>query len=368
MEERYGRNLKANFADKAKIAVRKRIASLMSEQLKQSATEGELVTEEDVYLFPCGMSAIFNTHRLMLEAFSNRKSVCFGFPYLDTLKILQKFGPGCYFLGHGDSADIDRLEQILDKHLRERDPILALFCEFPSNPLLKSPDLKRLRFLADKHGFMIVVDETIGNFVNVQVLQWADVIVSSLTKVFSGDSNVMGGSLVLNPRRAFYQTLKEVLSRSYEDLLWCEDAIYLERNSRTFRDRIKTIDENAETICDFLKNHPKVVQVFYPKFSTPSNYRTYKTPTGGYGGLFSMVLASEEGAAQFFDRLPCAKGPSLGTNFTLACPYTILAHYSELEWAEQYGVSKNLVRVSVGLECKEQLLSTFRSALDAVGS
>ena len=72
-------------------------------------------------------------------------------------------------------------------------PILALFTEFPSNPLLRSPNLPRLRALADKYDFLIVVDETVGNFVNVSVLPYADIVVSSLTKVFGGDSNVMGG-------------------------------------------------------------------------------------------------------------------------------------------------------------------------------
>lgn len=111
------------------------------------------------------------------------------FPYTDTLKILQKFGAGCHFYGQGDDKSIDELETLLASGER----ILALFCEVPSNPLLKSPDLKRLRQLADEYDFMIVVDETIGNFCNVGVLEYADMVVSSLTKVFSGDSNVMGG-------------------------------------------------------------------------------------------------------------------------------------------------------------------------------
>jgi cystathionine gamma-synthase len=58
---------------------------------------------------------------------------------------------------------------------------------------LTSPDLARIRSLADKYDFGVVIDETIGNFLNVNVLPYADVVVSSLTKVFSGDSNVMGG-------------------------------------------------------------------------------------------------------------------------------------------------------------------------------
>jgi cystathionine gamma-synthase len=121
----------------------------------------------------------------------------FSFPYTDTLKILQKWSPGCHFLGHGLDCSIDELETILKTSSRLLDsahsPILALFTEFPSNPLLRSANLPRLRALADEWGFLIVIDETVGNFYNVQVLPYADIVVSSLTKVFSGDSNVMGG-------------------------------------------------------------------------------------------------------------------------------------------------------------------------------
>lgn len=111
------------------------------------------------------------------------------FPYLDTLKILEKWGPGCLFYGIGDSSDLDDLEQ----RCKSGERFLALFCEFPSNPLLRSPDLCRIRSLADRFDFAVVIDETIGNFLNVHVLPFADVVVSSLTKVFSGDCNVMGG-------------------------------------------------------------------------------------------------------------------------------------------------------------------------------
>lgn len=69
---------------------------------------------------------------------------------------------------------------------------------------------------------------------------------------------------------------------------------------------------------------------------------------------------------RFFDVIDTAKGPSLGTNFTLTSPYTILAHYGELEWAAQYGVEANLVRVSVGLEDTEALVGIFGGALEAL--
>ena len=85
------------------------------------------------------------------------------------------------------------LEQILEGG----EKILALFCEFPSNPLLKSPDIFRIRQLADKYDFVVVIDETIGNFLNLNLLPYADILVSSLTKLFSGDGNVMGGRYVV---------------------------------------------------------------------------------------------------------------------------------------------------------------------------
>ena len=59
------------------------------------------------------------------------------------------------------------------------------------------------------------------------------------------------------------------------------------------------------------------------------------------------------------------QGPGFGTNFTLACPYTLLAHYHELDWAASCGVEASLVRVWVGLDPPEHLLEVFGSALDA---
>jgi hypothetical protein len=94
--------------------------------------------------------------------------------------------------------EIDKLETLLEEESKRSSspPLLALFTENPSNPLLRSANLPRLRALADKYDFLLVVDETIGNFVNVEVLPYADIVVSSLTKIFSGDANVMGGRCV----------------------------------------------------------------------------------------------------------------------------------------------------------------------------
>ncbi|KAJ1680155.1 Cystathionine gamma-synthase [Spiromyces aspiralis] len=375
MEERFGRNINLQYAAQAKVAVRRRIAGVLrdGEAVEPGALANSRgvrgLSEDDVYLTSSGMGAIFHTHRALLEALGHdRKSVCFGFPYTDTLKVLEKFGPGAYFFGHGEGADYDRLEEAIKTEEDAGQRILAVFTECPSNPLLKTADLPRLRRLADAYGFALVIDETIGSFVNIDTLSWADVVASSLTKAFSGDSNVMAGSIVLNPNRRFYAQIKQALGRLYEDNLWCEDALFLERNSRNFCERVATINRNAEFLCEMLRSHPSVAAVHYPKYTTPDLYNIIKrdSPGAGYGGLLSVIFKDEADARIFYDSLDCCKGPSLGTNFTLVSPYTILAHFNELEWARQYGVTSHLIRVSVGLERQDQLLQIFGTALDAI--
>jgi cystathionine gamma-synthase len=104
--------------------------------------------------------------------------------------------------------------------------------------------------------------------------------------------------------------------------------------------------------------------VFYPKHNpSRGNYDAFRTAEGGYGGLLSVVFHNDAHAITFYDAIDTAKGPSLGTNFTLTSPYTILAHYTELEWAAKYGVEKGLVRISVGLEEMEPLVGMFETAL-----
>jgi cystathionine gamma-synthase len=236
--------------------------------------------------------------------------------------------------------------------------------EFPSNPLCKSPDLKRLRALADQFDFLLLVDETVGTFVNVNVLPYADMVMSSLTKLFSGDSNVMGGSIVVNPSSRYFSQLMQGFQSEYKDTFWCEDAVYLERNSRDFKKRSTIASANAERLADALKAHPKIKTVFYPKYTKPEVYNQCKRSDGAYGSLLSVVFHVSQHAIDFYDAIRCAKGPSLGTNFTLASPYVILAHYGELDWAELYGVDRHLVRISVGLEDFEQLLHVVISALE----
>ena len=306
------------------------------------------------------MAAIYDAFRLCKQQKPGTKCVQFGFPYTDTIKIQQKFGSGVHFYERASVEDLDRLQQLISSG----EPINGIFCEFPSNPLLVSPDLKKLRELADLADCPLIIDDTIGSFVNVNVLDIADVVVTSLTKMFSGQGNVMGGSLLLNPNGRHYKRLHGALDEIYEDIVCGEDAIILEANSRDYEARTLQMGRTAEAICDYLAGHPMVERVYYPKYQRPELYNAFKRSGGTYGPLFSVLIKDAPAyTATFFDQLRVCKGPNLGTNFTLACPYTILAHYEELDTVESQGVSRYLVRVSAGLEKPADLVQRFAEAL-----
>lgn len=158
VEERFGRNLDLSLAQQAKTAMRRRIAGTLAHNVNidlgkdllperaEPSSRGLVaqhgLTEDDIYLYPNGINAIFNTHRLLMSARGrDLKSISFGFPYVDTLKILQKFGPGCIFYGFASEEELDDLERRLESGER----YLGLFCEFPGNPILTCPNLRRIR-------------------------------------------------------------------------------------------------------------------------------------------------------------------------------------------------------------------------------
>ncbi|MBP8130420.1 MAG: PLP-dependent transferase [Candidatus Hydrogenedentes bacterium] len=313
----------------------------------------------DVFLYPTGIAALAEAHRMLQACAPNLKSVQAGFPYVDVLKVQTETAPGVHFFPSGDAEHIGEVEALL---ARER--VSGVICEFAGNPLLTSVDVLRLAGTVRQQGVPLVVDETLGTYVNVDLRTCADAIVTSLTKYVAGAGDVMAGSLTLNGASPFHDRFAAFLRERHEDLLWEEDASVLETYARDFPERMQAINRGGEQLADFLAAHPKVERLYYPKYTTPRHYEQVHRPGGGFGGLLSIVLKNADASApRFYDALRVNKGPSLGTNFTLACPYTLLAHYGELEQVEALGVSRNLIRVSVGLEPPEDLLHRFEEAL-----
>ena len=345
------------------------------EKLQERISSWTNVDTDNIFLVPSGMATIYkalrSARRLQMQKNPSSlggTSIVFGFPYLDTLKMCSRkeFSPaGVEFFGKGDENDLRLLERILQE--RNENSWSAVFTEVPSNPLLQCPDLEALRDLADTHGFCVVVDDTIGNFLNVDLIEsgLADVVCTSLTKLISGRGDAIAGSVITNPNTEKGRWMKEDMAKDTDAYggLHEADALAMVHNSRDFPERNTRINQTTERLADFLQDHPDVDTVWYPKFVAPL-YTKYQHVNGGYGGLFSMHLGSHICQRTFYDLLDVAKGPSLGTNFTLVCPYTLLAHYHELDFALSHNVPPNLIRVAVGLEDYNELKEKFEYALD----
>ncbi len=314
--------------------------------------------EADVFLAPTGMAAQFAALQAVMQRSPGRATAQLGFPYVDTLKLQQKLGHGGVLLHH-----LERTEEELRGLLRQQ-PLAACFCEIPGNPLLGSADVRRISPVLREHRVPLVVDDVVATPANVDLSDYADLIATSLTKFIVGSGDAMGGALICNPRSPLYQELKPIVSARHEELLWGEDATVLDAQARGFPERMNQHNRNGLLLAERLGAHPAVERVWYPKWEFSDAYEAVRRKDGGWGALVTFLPRSGEArSAGIYDRLEICKGPSLGTVFTLACPFTLLAHYTELEWAESCGVSRYLIRISVGLEDPEDLWQRLERAL-----
>ena len=314
--------------------------------------------EDDVFLTPTGMAAQFAALQAVMQRSPGRPTAQLGFPYVDTLKLQQKLGHGGILLHHLDSIETE-LQDLL-----RRQPLAACFCEIPGNPLLGSADVRRITPIRREHGVPLVADDVVATPTNVDLSAHADLIATSLTKFIAGTGDVMGGALICNPRSPFYHELKPIISSQHEELLWGEDAVVLDTQARGFPERMKRHNQNGLLLAERLRRHPAMERVWYPKWEFSEAYEAVRRPDGGWGALVTFLPKRGDTTSQgIYDRLAFCKGPSLGTIFTLACPFTLLAHYTELEWAESCGVSRHLIRISVGLEDPEDLWQRLERAL-----
>ena len=314
--------------------------------------------EDDVFLAPTGMAAQFAALQAALQRSPGLPTAQLGFPYVDTLKLQQKIGHDGILLHH-----LENIESEL-KSLVHRQPLAACFCEIPGNPLLGSADVRRISPICRQHCVPLVADDVVATPANVDLSPHADLVATSLTKFLAGAGNVMGGALICNPKSPFYHELKPIISTRHEELLWGEDAAVLDAQVRGFPERMKRHNQSGLVLAERLRRHPAVERVWYPKWEFQEAYDGVRRHGGGWGALITFLPKhGETRSPVIYDGLAFCKGPSLGTVFTLACPFTLLAHYTELEWAESCGVSRYLIRISVGLEDVEALWQRLEQAL-----
>ncbi len=329
--------------------------------LKQQLAEFSGAELDDHFIYESGMAGIFSAYRAVMNLFPSKKTLQLEFPYVDALKVQQRFGNGVVFLYDAEGEDFDAAVRRI-----QEGEFAAVFCEVPSNPLLRTVNLPRVSEACRQGGVPLVVDDTVASSVNLEVLKYADLVTTSLTKWVSGVGDVMAGLVTLNEESVWATEFRSFFNEDTDggSRLYAGDCLALTANMRSYRARVMASNVNGELVADYLHEHPAVGRVWYPKYNTPHEYNLIRRENSGYGGLVSFTLKQPRKMPKVYDALELCKGPSLGTEFTLASPYTMLAHYFELDWAEACGVSPNLLRLSVGIEDGEVIIGALARALD----
>jgi cystathionine gamma-synthase len=313
-----------------------------------------------VSVFATGMSAVTAVMRSLPGVAAGRKTLQLEFPYVDSLKVQERIGNGVVFLNETEGESFDEALRRI-----RRGEFAAVFTEVPSNPLLRCPDLPRVSEACREGGTPLVVDDSSVGPSNVRVLPWADVVTCSLTKWLSGTGDVMGGVVVVRSDSEFADDLAHSIRQESELTapMYVGDAQVMLSNLKGYPARMETPNRNALRLVELLVDHPAVANVWHPSITHRERYEAVMSPQGGFGPLISFALKSPKKTARFFDKLAVSKGPSFGTPFTLACPYVMLAHYRELDWAEGCGIPRHLIRVSCGNEDMNLLREVFEQAL-----
>ncbi len=333
-------------------------------------TNAECVTDPgvkagDIFLHLTGMASIYNAHRMITKQGKGKKTIQFGVSYASSRRIQYEFNgtAGATYVPYNSEDNIAKLESEL-----ANGNVSAIFCEVPNNPLLHTIDLPRLKRITDQYDVPLVIDNTIGTWLDVDVTPYADIIVTSLTKSFTGRGNVMGGALTLNPLSKYYADYHAYLLEHHKDHLYIRDALEIEKQSRTFELRVGRMNAKALELVELLRTCPAVKQVNHPSVIYTDVYNKIKKPNGSYGSLLSFTMNSPEYAIKLYDNLQGYKGQSLGMEFTIAFMYGIFANPDKQNPTvlnlniDPIALDPLMIRVSVGCEGLNPV-QDFRQAL-----
>lgn len=240
-----------------------------------------------------------------------------------------------------------------------------IWIETPTNPLLKIADIRAIAAVARKAGVPLAVDNTFASPYFQRPLELgADIAVHSTTKYLAGHSDVIGGA-VITSNKSVYENL-----RFHQNAAgavpgpW--DCWLVLRGIKTLAVRMREHEANALYLARSLKNHSMVSEIYYPGLPSDPGHRLARRQMSGFGGMISIELAGGIKAVdRFLSRLKLfILAESLGGVESLVCYPPGMTHGSLPPGERQKrGIKDNLVRLSVGLENREDLLNDLKNAL-----
>ncbi|MFN0152575.1 MAG: cystathionine gamma-synthase [bacterium] len=273
-------------------------------------------------------------------------------------QVLEKFGLEFSFV---NTSDLGETKRAIRKNTR------VLFIETPTNPMMIVSDIAALAQIAREAGVLLVVDNTfLSPYFQQPIALGADVVVHSSTKYLGGHSDIIGGFVATNDdamaeHLAFIQKAVGAVPAPF-------DAWLILRGTKTLAVRMKQHEENARAIVGFLaESGPArgVQKVLYPGLPGHPGHEIAKRQATGFGAMISFVVESRARAAEIIGRMRVfSLAESLGGVESLVCHPGEMTHASvAAAERERIGISDGMIRLSVGIEDKEDLLADLAESL-----
>lgn len=326
---------------------------------------------DDIYLFRGGMSAFyagFQCLRDIQETKGKSVWVQLGWLYVDTIRVLEKWAvPGKEPVVFHQVLDLDALERLF---AARGDAIAGVVTEIPTNPLVQTTDVPRLREICSRFDAALILDPTMASPHNVNILPYSDLHINSLTKYASHEADTLLGAVGLNAQSPFYDGLKAQLPH-YRVAPHGRDLRRLAHMIHRYPEIVDRVNTTTPEVVEWLQQHPSVETVWWARSpATVDQFNHIAHKSGGPGCMISFKLKVP--IQPFYDRLRMAKTPSFGACFSMVCPFLYLAHFDLVKspqgrrQLEAAGIPPDLIRLSIGLEPAAEIIACLSEALSPV--
>jgi cystathionine beta-lyase/cystathionine gamma-synthase len=317
----------------------------------------ELEGTDAALLFSSGMAAITTSLLSLVKAGDHivAQRDIYGGVIKFLSQWLPKLGIETTFV---DTNDIEQHERALRPNTK------ILHIESPTNPNVRVVDLEKIATLARKHGLITTIDSTFSTPINCRPAEWGiDLVLHSGTKYYGGHSDIICGIA------AGRSDLIEQIHHTRTTLGCCMDphAVFLLlRGIKTLAVRVERQNQSALRIAEFLSQHPKVTRVHYPLLKDHADYAIAKKQMAGAGCVVSFeVEGTGEDACRVGEALSLfTLAPSLGGVDSLVSIPVLTSHAMIApELRKKMGVTEQMIRLSVGIEHVEDLITDLEKGL-----
>lgn len=271
--------------------------------------------------------------------------------------VFEKYGIKFHFIGMNDAS---KIEDYINENTK------LIWVETPTNPMMNIIDIKVAGQIAKKYNAWLAVDNTFATpYLQNPLDLGADIVMHSVTKYLGGHSDVVMGALVCNNEEIAKEMYR--IQNSSGAVTAPMDSFLVLRGIKTLHVRLQRHCENGEKIANFLADHPKVDKVYWPGFTSHPNHEIAKKQMRGFGGMISFSFKGNN----MQDALDTVKKVNVfclaeslgGVESLIGHPATMTHAAIPKEEREKAGVVDSLIRLSVGIEDADDLITDLEQAL-----